>query len=748
MVWLPIAAAATAAIVGGEDVYIREVLPLLEASCVECHGGPDASGERARGGVDFTAFAGADEARTQPDLWALVLELLELEEMPPPGHARPSPGHLAAATPWLREVARAAAPAPQPATLRRLNRREFGASTRDLFGVEPPVTELFADDPVGHGYDTAAGVQSWNSEVMESYLAAAEYVALRVFPADRGEETLGRFAGEAIRAGKDGTRRLITEGECKLRVDLPVAGIWRIRMGGYGEQAGPDPVNVELFAGDHVSAVLPLAAEFGAPGTLEFEARLDVGRQRIGVRFLNDWYRAELEGVEPNDRNLVVQWLEVVGPVGPPEPSKLQRELEARHGGDAAAMLAELASRAWRRPASRNELLPYAELTDGGDLAEVLQLGLTALLASPHFVFVPEERPAGADPAAWAPVGGLALATRLSLLLWSSVPDDRLLRLGASGALTDPEVLRAEAERLLDDERSSALATGFAMQWLGLVGLPVHRPDRGRFPDYNRPLARSMLGETQRFFADFLRRDVDVRAFISADWSFVDGRLADHYGIEQELVDSDAEGFARVDLGDTPRRGLLGHASVLTMTSDPGRTSPVLRGKWILENLLGTPPPPPPPGVGSLPEEGPKSRGSLRERLEAHRADPSCAVCHAGMDPLGFGLETFDGVGAERKVHPDYPLDVQGELPDGSRFEGPVELVRVLEARPGLARHLAQELLVYGLGRSLAGADRRALDEHFPLDRAGEPAPPVGLRSLLLELVGSRPFTHFPPTAP
>lgn len=748
MVWLPIAAAAAAAIVGGEDVYVRDVLPLLEASCVECHGGPKAAGDRAQGGVDFTAFAGADEARAQPELWALVLELLELEEMPPPGHARPSSGHLAAATPWLREVALAAAPAPQPATLRRLNRREFGATVRDLFGVEAPVAELFADDPVGHGYDTAAGVQSWNSDVLESYLAAAEYVALRVFPADRGEETLGRFGGDAIRAGKDGLRRLTTNSECKLRVDIPVTGLWRIRMGGFGEQAGPDPVRVELFAGEHTSAELPLAAERETPGELEFEARLDAGRQRIGVRFLNDWYRKELKGKEPNDRNLVVQWLEVVGPVGAPEPSALQLDLEARHGSDAAAMLAELASRAWRRPAARPELVPYAELMEGGDLAQVLQLGLTALLASPHFVFVPESRPAGADSAAWAPVDGPALATRLSLLLWSSGPDERLQELGLAGALADPAVLRAEAERLLDDERSRALATGFAMQWLGLTGLPLHRPDRGRFPRFTRSLARSMLGETQRVFLDFLRRDVEVRAFVNADWSFVDGRLAAHYGIDQELAGSDADGFARVDLSGTPRRGLLGHASVLTMTSDPGRTSPVLRGKWILENILGTPPPPPPPGVGSLPEEGPKARGSLRERLEAHRADPSCAVCHAGMDPLGFGLETFDGVGAERKVHPDFPLDVRGELPDGSRFDGPVELVRVLGARPGLARHLAQELLVYGLGRSLSSADRRALDEHFPPDRAGEPAPAVGLRSLLLELVGSRPFTHFPPTTP
>ena len=745
--WLSLSAVAPGATWQAEDAFVQNVRPLLSASCFECHGGADAAGDEARGNVDFTRYPSAETAQEDPELWALVNELLETQEMPPPGHPRPAAELVAAAIPWLRTMASRTKPAPEPPTLRRLNGREVATTVRDLYGLSLPREEIFGDDPVGHGYDTSAGVQTWNGDSLERYLAAAEYVAQRVFPADRGPRSLGILEQDAIRAGGNRRPRLNSNGKIELQVEIPAAGRWRLRVGAYGEQAGPDPVRVQLLAGKSSSAVMELLAATGTPEVLAFDVDLPAGQVPVGVRFLNDWYRRELKGIEPHDRNLVVQWFEVIGPLGAPEPSQLQAELAKSYGTSGTAratMLAELASAAWRRPVDATEMEPYVALSSGADLSNVLQLGLTAILASPHFYLLTGQGPRQDQESEWTPLSDLALASRLSYFLWSSCPDDALLELAITGQLQDPRVLQKETERMLQDDRSKALADGFALQWLGLSGLMRHRPDKRRFPDFTDALASSMLEETKHLFLDVLHRDAGLRNLLLADWTFVDERLAAHYSMAMPTQDVDALGFARVSLIDRPRRGLLGHASMLTITSDPTRTSPVLRGKWILEKLLGTPPPPPPPGVGSLPENGPRAQGSLRERLEAHRAEPSCATCHAGMDPLGFGLEGFDGIGAVRTGQAKATLDETGELPDGRRFTGLLELVNLLAGEPGLEKHLATELLTYGIGRAVGPADRRALQPFWE----GQALDGIGLRSLIAALVQTKPFTHSPPRQP
>lgn len=707
---------------------MRDVRPLLEAHCVECHQGP-----KAKGGFDVDRFPGQAEALAEPELFELLYELVDTGEMPPASKPRPVPELVARASQWLGtlESTRPAAP-----RLRRLNRREYAATVLDTFGLEVPVRRLLGDDPVGHGFDTAAGVQTWTGDRLDGYLRAAEYVASRVFPTARDGMRLGPFSGNQLSARGRPGGYLSRNGTITASVDLPVAGRWRVRLQAWGQQAGPDPVRIHLLAGAESFELRDLPAPRSAPELIEFEVALAAGRQEIGLRFVNDWFkpRAQLPGGEPNDRNMGVDRIWVEGPLEPLGPSLLQRTLEARHsvGGvleRRAGMLAELACLLWRRPVERAEMEPYAALAEASaDTALGLQLGLMGLLASPNFTFHLEAEGARTE--------AHELAARLSYFLWSSRPDERLANLASDGSLLHANVLLAEAERMLADPRAERLLEGFVPQWLQLGALAQHRPDRELFPDYDGELRDSMLGETQAFIGALVAQDGDPFELVRADWTYVNARLARHYGLEL-AVDAPA-GFSRVSLEGTPRRGLLGQASVLTVTSRAARTSPVLRGKWVLEALLGSAPPPPPPGVGSLVEGEAESLLGLRERLAMHREEASCAVCHVGMDPLGFGLEGFDPVGAVRVLAEGEVLDDLGELPDGRSFRGAVGLAGILDGDLALPRHLAEELLVYALGRGLRPEDRQALRGSLG-DLAAQP---LGLRSLILAIINSPMFTQ------
>ena len=422
----------------------------------------------------------------------------------------------------------------------------------------------------------------------------------------------------------------------------------------------------------------------------------------------------------------------VRGAYGQPEGEAAARAAEIDR---AYAALQAFADRAYRRPCTHSEMARLMrfveEASNGGEGADAgLKLAFEVVLVSPHFLFRVEQGPPATVPAQERRLNDFELATRLSYFLWSSMPDDELFGLACGGELSRPAVLVGQVRRMLKSPKSRALAQDFAGQWLQTRALAEAAPDPARFPGFDEELRRAMRAETEHFFDHVVRTDRSVIDFLTGEYAFVNERLARHYGL------SGVRGpeMRRVSLAGTGRAGVLTHASILTVTSGPTRTSPVKRGKWLLENVLGAPPPPPPPGVDGLKEKG---GATLRERLERHRASPACASCHARMDPLGFALENFDGVGAWRDRDGDTAVDPSGKLPDGRSFRGPAGLRALLAARPAdFVRCLTGKLLTYGLGRSLRPADAEAID------RAVRHAARNDYRfsSLVIALVRSDPF--------
>lgn len=418
----------------------------------------------------------------------------------------------------------------------------------------------------------------------------------------------------------------------------------------------------------------------------------------------------------------------VVGPVSPgqekPETHKriIFREpaSPSEYPDAARAILERFATRAYRRPVARPELerllaLVDLAMADGERFEHGIQLAVRAVLVSPHFLYRVEldNRPrgtasTGANPPQVEAVGDYELASRLSYFLWSTMPDETLFRLAGEGKLHNPEVLTAQVQRMLVDFRAQALVDNFAMQWLQVRNLRSLSPDRERFPDFDEPLRQAMFRETELFFAEVMREDRSLLDLIDADFTYLNERLARHYGIKGVTGDQ----FRRVRLTGDQRGGLLTQASILTVTSNPNRTSPVKRGRWVLEQLLGAPPPPPPPDVSTLKDDrAVLTAATMRQRMEQHRARASCAVCHNRLDPLGFGLENYDGLGAWRDQDAGRPVDASGTLPTGESFRGPAELKAILKARKReFARCLTEKMLTYALGRGLEESDRCTVD--------------------------------------
>ena len=395
--------------------------------------------------------------------------------------------------------------------------------------------------------------------------------------------------------------------------------------------------------------------------------------------------------------------------------------------------LQKFASQAWRRPATEEEaqrLLRFVQLArEAGDSPDVgIRLALQAILVSPHFLYRIEQNPT--NPEGW--ITPFELATRLSYFLWSSLPDDELMLLARENKLRQPGILEEQVRRMVQSPKSAALAENFAGQWLNIRSLASFSPDPKRFPTFNAALRRDMIRETEAFFLHVVRENRSVLDFLDADYTFLNARLARHYGI------SDVQGdeLHKVSLKGTPRGGVLTQASVLAVTSNPTRTSPVKRGKWILENLLGTPPPPPAPDAGELPE-GVELKGTLRQQMEQHRANPSCATCHQRMDPLGFGLENFDAIGAWRTQENGLAIDATGELPDGSKFAGPAELRKVLLTKKQLfVRCLTDKLLTYAIGRGTERSDRCFIEKIVKQAEKDD----YRFTDLIIHLVKSDPF--------
>ena len=591
---------------------------------------------------------------------------------------------------------------PGRVTLHRLNRVEYANTVRDLLGTTARPSDDFPADDRGYGFDNIADVLSLSPLQVEMYFNASEVlidealsvtqVGARRFEAESMTATTGAASG--------GAWIINAPGSVSQSVTIETEGEYRIAVRAW-QQAGGDAaaqMSIEVNAGG--IRTVDVTASESTPETYETETTLQPGTAIIGASFLNDFYDPD-NGI---DRNLAVDWIEVEGPLGVSSDNPLRARIMVCEPdpADPETCLREVASsfgrRAYRRPLADAEVDGLVELAsdaiaEGDSVDSATRLMLRAMLVSPSFLFRVEHDEDPSSVVAHA-LSDHELASRLSYFLWSSMPDDELLELADRGELNADATLRAQVARMLEDEKAEALLHNFAGQWLFIRALDDHVPDYAAFPEFDEELRVSMRAETEAFVRELLFGDLPVNRMLDADFSYVNERLASHYGMSGVTGDE----VQRVSLGDAPRRGLLTQASILMVTSYATRTSPVKRGKWVLEQLLCEAPPPPPPGVEGLMNEM-MPTGSLRERMEAHRTDPVCSSCHTMMDPIGFSFEHYDGIGRYRDTDNGFDIDPSGELPDGTAFDGPLELATLLTGDERLPRCVTQQLLTYALGR-------------------------------------------------
>jgi uncharacterized protein DUF1592/uncharacterized protein DUF1588/uncharacterized protein DUF1587/uncharacterized protein DUF1585/uncharacterized protein DUF1595/cytochrome c len=726
--------------------FKTDVLPFLEAHCFDCHGMKDGNNK-----ADLKLSKYTDDEAVQQDrkVWDNVLHMLRSGEMPPMERKRPSAEDLekvlASIEGVLANLDCTKAPNVGRVTLRRLNRAEYNNTIRDLVGVDFQPAADFPQDDVGYGFDNIGDVLSTTPLLFERYLAAAESVLQKVIVAP---ETVApkdiRLQGLRVTRGAgeetNGGGVLYGEGEAANEQFLD-AGDWNIHVEVYARQVGDEKARAAIRVNrDTVKEFEVTSTNRNQLQVLEAKVRLPAGTARIGAGFVNPYIAPDHTDETPHRRLLFVRSVVADGPYNPPPPpgakdNKLLAHADGLEPREAAReIITRFASRAFRRPVKAEEvervLRMYDEAEKEGErFEERLRLALCRVLISPHFLFRIELDPPGAEAGQAYKISELELASRLSYFLWSSMPDEELTELALRGELRNN--LPRQVQRMLKDTKSQALVQNFAGQWLTLPKLDLAAPDAPVFPSFDDDLRSAMKKETELFFEDILREDRSVLHFLDADFTYVNARLARHYGIDG-VYGAD---FRKIKAPGN-RGGLLTQASILTLTSTATRTSPVKRGKWVLEQLLGTPPPPPPPNVPELDDQK-ELKGTLRQRMEQHRAKALCASCHARMDPIGFAFENFDAVGAFREKDGDSPIDPSGELPGGQKFDGPAGLKNLLKGKKELfARSLAEKMLTYALGRGLEYYDKCAVDKIVATLEKNN----YRMSTLIVETINSDPF--------
>jgi mono/diheme cytochrome c family protein len=759
------ATALLAAPAAGQDA----VRVLVERHCVECH-----DADSRKGKLNLEDFLSGDVTK-HPAIWEKVLRRMATRQMPPVSHEqRPSEEEYTAFVAALAgQLDAAAAAHPQPGrteTLRRLNRAEYQNALRDLLAVEVDAAALLPPDESSHGFDNMS-TGTLPATLLDRYITAAQKISrLAVGRTQRvpGAETF-RVRPDITQQERVAGLPFGTRGGAAIPFTAPQDGEYEVQIrltrdrndvveglhGAHDVLVLLDRAQVQKFTvrppGDrgHDSVDAPL----------KFRLPVKAGRRELGVTFLKDSASLLEDERQPYESRFnfhrhprtgpALYQVTVTGPFnakGPGETPSRARILIAQPQSaedglvSAKKVLAPLLRRAWRRPVTDEDvarLLPFFEdgkKDDGFDAG--IEAALSAVLVSREFLFRVETPPADAKPGEIYRVSGPVLASRLSFFLWSSIPDDELLAVAERGELTQPAVLAAQARRMLADPRARhSLVANFAGQWLHLRNLDGITPDGRLFPDFDDNLRQSMRRETELHFDEILREDRSVPGLLKADHTFLNERLAKHYGIPGIY----GERFRRVALvPGTQRGGLLRHASVLMATSYATRTAPTIRGKWILENILGTPPPPPAPDVPSLDESVVSDKLPVRQRLAAHASKAACAGCHEFIDPPGFALEHFDAVGRWRTLEAGLPVDAAGGLPDGTRFTGADGLENSLLARPEIfATTLAEKLLAYALGRAVEPRDAPAVREIIRRARAHD----YRFSEFITALVTSVPFT-------
>ena len=670
----------------------------------------------------------ADIDATPAHVWEQAATKLRKGLMPPKGSPAPLADDRDAVVAWMEErfATASASQAIEPGrvTMRRLNRAEYNNTVRDLLGVHFRPADDFPPDDSGYGFDTIGDVLSVSPLLMERYLRAAEQIANRVADLRPAPEV----TVEQYMADKEEQYRRIElddplgypypPGDFMVEHFFPVDAEYEIHVNlkdsRSGEAKKTSP-KLTLYLDDK-----PLGQWTVVDGEYEqgyFGARVPVpaGRHAIYAEFEKGYVNKEIRDYyvdkKTPTRRVFADRIDVGGPYAydPREQSTWKGLFvcEEQTSACAGEILSNLARRAYRRPVTEQEVAELLALVDlarsRGDSFEAgVQLALKAILVSPNFLFRTERDP---QPGEVRSLNDFEIASRLSYFLWSSMPDEALLSAAEKGELAKPAGLEKQVRRMLADEKSSALVENFGGQWLQLRKLDETTPAAEEYPMFHEHLRQAMRQETELFFERILREDRSIIEFIDADYTYVNNQLAQLYGMEG--VSGHEMRLVAVD--DANRGGVLTQASVLTVSSYPTRTSPVLRGLWVLENLLGAPPPPPPVDVPPLDASKIDPGMPLRKQYEIHRELPSCAVCHVTMDPIGFSLENFDAVGRWRTHDGHGPVDASGELPDGRKFTGPAELKRILlEDKDDLAHAITEKMLTYALGRGLKPQDRAA----------------------------------------
>jgi Protein of unknown function (DUF1592)/Protein of unknown function (DUF1588)/Protein of unknown function (DUF1587)/Protein of unknown function (DUF1585)/Protein of unknown function (DUF1595) len=724
--------------------FEQTVQPLLSTTCLACH-----NDRMASGNLNIAPYL-KRESLTDREQWERIVRKVRSGEMPPKAVPRPPQLQIEALVHYLEsefeKADRAVKPDPGRVTARRLNRNEYSNTIRDLLAVDFRAERDFPTDDTGYGFDNIGDVLTISPVLMEKYLNAAESIAARALGADPLPKPI---EVAYLNREKRIRRPDISTIEATHRIDFDAEYIVRFHLPG---ERGPDakPVTLafrmdgKLLDSKSVETKPSKLVYFNPYSEEEMRLYLPAGDHVFRAAFINDDFIGTLSpgDARNNKKNKFLDGMTFVGPF----PSKVERAsrkqilvCDPNSGpGCVSKILSTLARRAYRRPVTNAELAPLLRFVglakaQHQNVEQGLQLALTAMLVSPHFLFRVEHDPDPRDPARVHRISDVELASRLSYFLWSSLPDDELLRLAESNRLHEPAVLDAQVQRLLADRRAAAFADNFAGQWLEIRNLDSVKPDPQRFPEWSPELRDAMRTETRMFFAYVLQQNRPLSDFLDARYTFLNEMLARHYG----LKDVTGPDFRRVELTSGQRGGILSHASVLTVSSYPTRTSVVLRGKYVLGNILGAPPPPPPPDVPPLDEAAVGTAASLRQQMERHRSDPACASCHTKMDALGFGLENYDALGKWRTMDGKFPVDSSGTLPNGKTFVTPAELRQLLqEDLADFTRCLSEKMMTYALGRGLQPYDRRTLDA---IDRklAGTG---YHFQDLIYEIVRSAPF--------
>jgi len=719
---------------------------LFDDTCSECHNPTDLSG-----GFDVNVYRSVETLATDRDRWESILAKLKTREMPPDDAViQPSDEQINTLVKLLeKEFERADAamkPDPGRVTARRLNRAEYTNTIRDLLAVDFRADRNFPTDDSGEGFDNIGDVLTVSPVLMEKYLAAAGRIAERAIatgslPKPVEVEYSLRFKNlrRIDPSNVEATHRFDFDADYELKIGLP------------GQRAkDAAPVTLGLWIDGRL--VQTTTVETRPSGLVYFnpfsEERIRVpiteGDHTLRLGFIDDPFVKTLAQDEIY-KDSVNKWVGAVTVIGPfatsgEKPSRKKILVCDPASGRRCVdrILATLARRAYRRPVTGAEVAALKRFVDmaradGQSVEQGIGLAIQAMLVSPHFLFHIERDLYPNDPSRMHRVSDVELASRLSYFLWNSMPDDELLSLAERRRLSVPLVLDTQVKRMLADPRSAAMAENFAGQWLEIRNLDAIKPDPQKFPAWTPELRDAMKTETRMFFDTILRENRPVGEFIDARYTFLNELLAKHYGIDNVTGPE----FRRVDLATGERGGVLTHGSVLAVSSYPTRTSVVIRGRYILQNILGTPPPPPPADVPALDEQAVGTTASLRKQMEAHRTSAICASCHSRMDPLGFALENYDAIGKWRTMDGGFPVDSSGVLPGGKKFANSAEMRQILTERvPELTRTLTEKLLIYSLGRGLQRYDRPTVNGITKRVAASG----YGFQTLVQEVVRSLPF--------